>query len=220
MIHMTYCSSGFCFSNSSCLSSRTSDLNEHLTFSSSLFLTCSSGLPVPVPWTHLAETAPSGSLTLTLMKAVTWKPGDEIVVASTGHRSVEWIKLRVRLKLTQQKLLNLNFELTLRIFCPLKSRSDQTVPFSCRHSQKENELRKIAAVSADGKTLTLTEALAYTHLGVSVTLPDGTLFQARAEVGLLTRNILVRGSQQQEWSDAIQACPDGFNTGTGPAPGP
>ncbi|KAM3595703.1 uncharacterized protein V6R79_001361 [Siganus canaliculatus] len=125
------------------------------------------GIPVPVPWTHLAQTAPSGSVTLELMKAVTWNVGDEIVVASTGHR----------------------------------------------HSQRENEVRKIAAVSTDGKTLTLTEPLEYAHLGVSVTLPDGTVFEGRAEVGLLTRNIVVRGSQHQEWNDKIEACPDGFNTG-------
>lgn len=75
-------------------------------------------------------------------------------------------------------------------------------------------MRRIAAVSADGKTLTLNEALNYTHLGVSVTLPDGTVFEGRAEVGLLTRNIVVRGSVHQEWSDKIEACPDGFNTGT------
>uniref|UniRef100_A0AAQ5X4Y6 Polycystic kidney and hepatic disease 1 (autosomal recessive)-like 1 n=1 Tax=Amphiprion ocellaris TaxID=80972 RepID=A0AAQ5X4Y6_AMPOC len=125
------------------------------------------GIPVPVPWTHLAQTATSGSVTLTLKKAVTWKVGDEIVIASTGHR----------------------------------------------HSQKENEVRKIAAVSADGKTLTLDRPLNYTHLGVSVTLPDGTVFEGRAEVGLLTRNIVVRGSRKQEWTDTIEACPAGFNTG-------
>uniref|UniRef100_A0A3B4Y513 PKHD1 like 1, tandem duplicate 2 n=1 Tax=Seriola lalandi dorsalis TaxID=1841481 RepID=A0A3B4Y513_SERLL len=44
------------------------------------------GIPVPVPWTHLAQTATSGAATLTLMKAVTWKSGDEIVIASTGNR--------------------------------------------------------------------------------------------------------------------------------------
>uniref|UniRef100_A0A667XGZ1 PKHD1 like 1, tandem duplicate 2 n=1 Tax=Myripristis murdjan TaxID=586833 RepID=A0A667XGZ1_9TELE len=125
------------------------------------------GIPVPVPWTHLAQTATNGSVTLTLMKEVTWKAGDEIVIASTGHR----------------------------------------------HSQRENEVRRIASVSDDGKTLTLTEPLEYTHLGVSVTLPDGTVFEGRAEVGLLTRNIVVRGSQHQEWNDTIEACPDGFNTG-------
>lgn len=82
-----------------------------------------------------------------------------------------------------------------------------------RHSQRENEVRKIASVSADGRTLTLTEPLQYTHLGVSVTLPDGTVFEGRGEVGLLTRNIVVRGSQHQEWQDKIEACEEGFNTG-------
>lgn len=75
-------------------------------------------------------------------------------------------------------------------------------------------MRKIATVSDDGMTITLTEPLEYTHLGVSVTLADGTEFEARAEVGLLTRNIVVRGSQHEEWQDEIEACPDGFNTGT------
>ncbi|XP_056153970.1 fibrocystin-L-like [Lampris incognitus] len=125
------------------------------------------GIPVPVPWTHLAQTATNGSITLTLMKEVTWRAGDEIVIASTGHR----------------------------------------------HSQRENEVRRIASVSADGRTLTLTQPLEYTHLGVSVTLPDGTVFEGRAEVGILTRNIVVRGSQHQEWDDKIEACPDGFDTG-------
>ncbi len=74
-------------------------------------------------------------------------------------------------------------------------------------------MRRIASVSADRRTLTLTKPLEYTHLGVSVTLPDGTVFEARAEVGLLTRNIVVRGSNNVEWNDQIEACPDGFNTG-------
>ncbi|XP_043994771.1 fibrocystin-L-like isoform X2 [Gambusia affinis] len=125
------------------------------------------GIPVPVTWTHLAQTAASGSTTLTLTEAVTWKPGEEIVIASTGHR----------------------------------------------HSQRENEVRTIAGVSAGGKTLTLAKPLTFSHLGVSAKLPDGAVFEARAEVGLLTRNIVVRGSQNLEWSDEVEACPDGFNTG-------
>ncbi|KAK7898488.1 hypothetical protein WMY93_019341 [Mugilogobius chulae] len=125
------------------------------------------GIPIPVPWTRLAETANNGSSTLKLKDAVTWKQGDEIVIASTGHR----------------------------------------------HSQRENEVRIIASVSQDGRTLTLTEPLDYTHLGVEVTLPDGTLFEGRAEVGVLTRNIKVQGSTHMEWTDDIEACPEGFNTG-------
>ncbi|OCT77100.1 fibrocystin-L [Xenopus laevis] len=125
------------------------------------------GQPVPVTWTRLAQTAEAGTSTLILQKNVTWKAGDEIVIASTGNR----------------------------------------------HSQKENEKMTILSVSQDGKTVTLTQPLTYKHLGISVTLPDGTVFDARAEVGVLTRNILVRGSTNVEWSDKIQACPDGFDTG-------
>uniref|UniRef100_UPI00398F2CC2 PKHD1 like 1, tandem duplicate 1 n=1 Tax=Pristiophorus japonicus TaxID=55135 RepID=UPI00398F2CC2 len=125
------------------------------------------GLPVPVTWTHLSQTADAGTSTLILQKAVTWRPGHEIVIASTGDR----------------------------------------------HSQRENEKRTIEAVSANGQTLNLTEPLNYTHLGVSVTLPDGIVFEGRAEVGLLTRNIVVRGSNNVEWNDKIKACPNGFNTG-------
>lgn len=78
-------------------------------------------------------------------------------------------------------------------------------------------MRTIAGVSAGGKTLTLAEPLTFSHLGVSAKLPDGAVFEARAEVGLLTRNIVVRGSQNLEWSDEVEACPDGFNTGAGSA---
>nr|XP_058131903.1 fibrocystin-L isoform X2 [Dasypus novemcinctus] len=125
------------------------------------------GLPVPVIWTRLAHTAKAGDRILILQEAVTWKAGDDIVIASTGHR----------------------------------------------HSQRENEKRTIASVSADGINITLTKPLNFTHLGITVTLPDGTVFDARAEVGILTRNILIRGSDNMGWNNKIPACPDGFDTG-------
>ncbi|KAM4688908.1 fibrocystin-L [Discoglossus pictus] len=125
------------------------------------------GLPVPVTWTRLAQTAEAGTSTIILQQSVTWKAGDEIVIASTGHR----------------------------------------------HSQQESEKRTIMAISADGTNVTLTEPLNFKHLGISVTLPDKSIFEARAEVGLLTRNIVVRGSTNIEWDDKIPACPDGFDTG-------
>uniref|UniRef100_A0A8C5QTU9 Fibrocystin-L n=1 Tax=Leptobrachium leishanense TaxID=445787 RepID=A0A8C5QTU9_9ANUR len=125
------------------------------------------GLPVPITWTHLGQTAEAVTSTITLKQSVTWKAGDEIVIASTGNRL----------------------------------------------SQKENEKRRILSVSADGKTLTLTEPLKYKHLGISITLPDDSVFEARAEVGLLTRNVVVRGSTNMDWSETIPACPDGFDPG-------
>jgi hypothetical protein len=45
-----------------------------------------SGLPIPVVWTRLTHTANAGEWTLTVQEAVTWKAGDNIVIASTGHR--------------------------------------------------------------------------------------------------------------------------------------
>lgn len=44
------------------------------------------GVPVPVIWTRLAHTAKAGERILILQEAVMWKPGDNIVIASTGHR--------------------------------------------------------------------------------------------------------------------------------------
>ena len=38
-----------------------------------------------------------------------------------------------------------------------------------------------------------------------------TLFGRRAEVEILTRNILPRGSDNMEWNNKTPACPDGFD---------
>ncbi|MBN3294524.1 PKHL1 protein, partial [Polypterus senegalus] len=125
------------------------------------------GTPVPFTWTRLAETAEAGSTIVELQNPVTWKAGDEIVIASTGDRL----------------------------------------------SQNENELMVIESISSDGTTVNLTNPLMYTHLGVSVRTPDGQHFEARAEVGLLTRNVVIRGSENVEWEDNMPACPDGFDPG-------
>ncbi|XP_022097673.1 fibrocystin-L-like isoform X1 [Acanthaster planci] len=44
------------------------------------------GKPVPITWTRLAQTAGAGATRMVLEKSVTWKAGDQIVIASTGHR--------------------------------------------------------------------------------------------------------------------------------------
>ena len=82
-----------------------------------------------------------------------------------------------------------------------------------RHSQGENEKRTILSVSADGMTLTLDSALEYRHLGEEVTITGGRSLQARAEVGLLSHNVLIRGSDNAQWHDKIEACEAGFDTG-------
>ncbi|XP_074659740.1 fibrocystin-L-like [Tubulanus polymorphus] len=81
---------------------------------------------------------------------------------------------------------------------------------SMRHSQHENEVRRIASVT--GHTVHLTKALDYDHLGINIT-HAGRKIELAAEVGLLTRNIVVKGSNDPQWNDAIKACPDKFDTG-------
>jgi hypothetical protein len=59
----------------------------------------------------------------------------------------------------------------------------------------------------------LTEALTYKHLGEDVAFGSSYSLPARAEVGLLTRNVVVRGSRQLEWEVEIPKCEEGFDTG-------
>ena len=42
---------------------------------------------------------------------------------------------------------------------------------------------------------------------------DGVNVVACAEVGILSHNIVFRGSDNTAWHGEIEACPDGFDTG-------
>ena len=44
-------------------------------------------------------------------------------------------------------------------------------------------------------------------------MEPGKALEARAEVGLLTHNVVVRGSDNKQWHDTIEACPEGFDPG-------
>ncbi|XP_033119893.1 fibrocystin-L-like [Anneissia japonica] len=123
------------------------------------------GIPIPITWTHLAETAEAGDTTLVLEESVTWNVGDKIAIASTGHR----------------------------------------------HSQNENEMLTITGISNDGLTLTIEPPLKYTHISLEQTI-DGVFLSTKAEVGVLTRNVVVRGSVQDEWTEDIEACNAEFDT--------
>lgn len=114
----------------------------------------------------MAATANAGDNTITLVDAVEWNVGDEIVIAASGHK----------------------------------------------HTQSENEQHTITAISSDKRTITLADALEAKHWGEEETF-DGTLVEFRAEVGLLTHNVVVRGNQDPQWEDEIKACEAGFNTG-------
>lgn len=45
-----------------------------------------SGIPTPVTWTRLKTTAQAGGKEVQLTTPVTWKSGDEVVLATTGDR--------------------------------------------------------------------------------------------------------------------------------------
>ncbi|XP_035685638.1 fibrocystin-L-like [Branchiostoma floridae] len=126
------------------------------------------GMPVPVTWTRLAQTVTVGETTFVLEQPVTWKAGDSIAIATTGHRN----------------------------------------------SQAETEVREIASVAADGVTITVTEPLQYEHLSEEETFTSsGVTLETRGEVALLTRNVVIRGSDDPTWHDQIEACEEGFDTG-------
>ena len=80
-------------------------------------------------------------------------------------------------------------------------------------SMPETEIRTITFVSGDGLTVSFAEALEYKHVGETVDLGFGRVLEARAEVTMISRNVIVRGNNNEEWNDVIEACPDGFDAG-------
>ena len=83
---------------------------------------------------------------------------------------------------------------------------------STSFSQRENEELTIAAVMDDGMTLMLTSPLEYEHISVKQTIA-GREIDTSAEVGYLTRNVVVRGSVNEEFVSEVDACPEEFRTG-------
>jgi hypothetical protein len=81
-----------------------------------------------------------------------------------------------------------------------------------KFSQGESEVRTIVAVSVDGKTLTLDSPLSYEHLSVKRT-SGGVDIYIRAEVGLLSRNVVFNAINDNSWDSlrSAKACPDGFS---------
>ena len=85
---------------------------------------------------------------------------------------------------------------------------------SDRSSMKENEEHYIAAISADGYTVTLEKPLEYKHISIEQTFGDRVI-ETRGEVGLLTRNILIRGTKNEQFVEVLPACEEEFDSGVG-----
>ena len=84
-----------------------------------------------------------------------------------------------------------------------------------KFSPGQSEVKRIVGKSADNKTLTLNSQLKYTHLSEKRTV--GTQkpvdIYVRAEVALLTRNVVFQGNNDDSWAPLLSApaCPSGFD---------
>lgn len=100
-----------------------------------------------VGWTRLAATAAAGATQLQLERAVDWRAGDHLVIASTDL--------------------------------------------------EPRQAEEVLVTAVQGTTVTVSPALRNTHFGVSQNF-GGRPLEERAEVGLLSRNIVIRGDDASE----------------------
>ena len=86
-----------------------------------------------------------------------------------------------------------------------------------KFSPGESEVRTVVAKSSDNLTLVLDEALEFKHLCEIRTIGgNGTnkvQLNVRAEVGLLSRNVLFQGHNDNSWAPLLSAsaCAAGFD---------
>ena len=83
---------------------------------------------------------------------------------------------------------------------------------STSFSQRENEEKEIQAIDETGKILTITTPLEYDHISIQQTI-EGRYIDTSAEVGYLTRNVLVRGNLNEEFVMDVENCPEEFRPG-------
>ncbi|CAL8088348.1 unnamed protein product [Calicophoron daubneyi] len=124
------------------------------------------GIPRPVCWTRLGQTAQPGQRTIVLTQPVDWKAGEQIVITSTGDK----------------------------------------------FSHEENELHTIESVRSDNMTINLVDPIMYTKLSVTVNYTNGVSGFFAAEVGLLTRNIVIQGDRNATISSDVPRCPASFTS--------
>ncbi|KAA3680736.1 uncharacterized protein DEA37_0005520 [Paragonimus westermani] len=125
------------------------------------------GMPRPVVWTRLAQTAEPGTNIIRLIQPVDWKAGEKIIITSTGGK----------------------------------------------FSHGENEEHEIAYVESNNKTVHLVGVIAYRKLSVKVNYTATLQGFFAAEVGLLTRNVLIQGTNEPTVPSDVPRCDAGFTTG-------
>jgi hypothetical protein len=108
------------------------------------------GVPRTPTWTELDHTANIGDTTITMIKAVDWKAGEDIVIAPSGY------------------------------------------------DNREAEVRTIVSVlrtNVDKPVITLDRPLEFKHYS-NIEYYEDNFIEMRAEVGLLTRNVVYRGDPE------------------------
>ena len=83
---------------------------------------------------------------------------------------------------------------------------------STSFSQRENEELRITAISSNRTMLTVSPPFKYTHVALKQVI-EGRNITTSAEVGYLTRNIVVRGNTDETWTTRVENCPKEFNPG-------
>ncbi len=84
-----------------------------------------------------------------------------------------------------------------------------------KFSQDESETAIISAKSVDNTTLTLNKSLQFDHLSENRIVGSGInkfTLKVQAEVGLLSRNVIFQGYNDNSWTHLMSApsCPTGF----------
>ena len=89
---------------------------------------------------------------------------------------------------------------------------DEIVIASTSKSLRENEVRFIKSISADNTVIELDKPLEYMHVSIEQTFSGwDEKVETRGEVGLLTRNVKIRGSTDDTWNTAIEPCDEEFD---------
>ena len=89
---------------------------------------------------------------------------------------------------------------------------DQVILASTSRNPGENEQLSITSVSDDNRTLDISPSIKYKHISIEQAIA-GRRIETRAEVGLLTRNVVVEGSDEEGRSQDIRECVAGFDPG-------
>ena len=137
-----------------------------------------------VSWTRLRETAYPGSSYIKLEQAVDWNVGSKIVIATTDFESPVSSHSEVA---TVAELLDGGSTIRLEDITSCPTYSSAGKPTNCRRKN----------------------GFSWIHLGESRTF-DNNIVDYRAEVGLLTRNVVIQGDYDEILCPSADLADDGI----------